>query len=144
MSPPLWQPAPAPAPSPLTLPPERLWVAAALAWVGAMQPLPVPLVGLHKIYLGQPGWGGVYWLLGWTPLSRVAAAVEGVWYVAIASGLLGRVWGSVQVAQGLAMAQETQAMAVALRELESLRQGGLITEQEFETRRRQLVDSSRP
>lgn len=136
----LWRPSPLPGANPWVTPQSRLWVAAALAFVGAANPLPIPLVGLHKLYLGQPMWGGAYWVLGWTPLPRIACVLEGVWYVAIASGSLAATWAQVRAAQGLAMAQQTQAIAAALRDLEHLRQEGLLTEQEFERQRRQLID----
>jgi TM2 domain-containing membrane protein YozV len=54
-------------------------IAAALAFAGALSPLPIPISGLHKFYLRQPVWGGIYLLLGWTGIPRIACAVEGVW-----------------------------------------------------------------
>lgn len=51
---------------------RRRSVAVSLAWLGA-----VFFPGLHKFYLGQPGWGVAYLLLSWTPIPRIACAVEG-------------------------------------------------------------------
>jgi len=115
-------------------------IAAALAFAGALNPLPVPLTGIHKFYLGQPVWGGIYLLLGWTQIPRIACAVEGVW-------LLSR-WQRPDALTtpttagrdvGVAVSEQTQAIATALRELEKLRQEGLISEQEFEHNRRSLL-----
>ena len=54
-------------------------IAAILAFAGTF--LPTPLTGLHKFYVGQPWWGLLYMLLSWTPIPRVASAIEGVWYL---------------------------------------------------------------
>jgi len=128
--------------------PSNRWaIAATLAFIGAVSPLPVPLAGLHKFYLGQPLWGGLYLLLGWTPIPRVACAVEGFWYMARSRSpsspevVAQAPSAAVPVAQaGVAVAQQTQALAAALREVERLRQEGLISEQEFERTRRGLLD----
>ena len=64
--------------SPLLSLPKRWYWAIALAVVSAV--LPWPIAGLHKFYLGQPIWGGVYWLLWNTPIPRIACAIDAVWY----------------------------------------------------------------
>lgn len=116
--------------------PQQWKIAAALAFAGALSPLPVPVSGLHKFYLRQPVWGGIYLLLGWTGIPRIACAVEGVW-------LLSRSQRAVTtvdtVHESVAASEQTQAIANALRELEKLRQEGLISEQEFEQNRRTLL-----
>lgn len=119
--------------------PSKRWtIAAALAFAGALNPTPVPMTGLHKFYLGQPIWGGIYLLLGWTQIPRVACAVEGVWY--LTRMRLGEPTDASTFANdGVTISQQTQAIAAALRELEKLRQEGLISEQEFEQNRRNLL-----
>jgi TM2 domain-containing membrane protein YozV len=52
-------------------------IAAILALSGTLT-----ISGLHKFYLGQPLWGLLYVLLSWTPIPKVACAIEGVWYLA--------------------------------------------------------------
>ncbi|HEY9889660.1 MAG TPA: hypothetical protein V6D02_14740 [Candidatus Obscuribacterales bacterium] len=122
---------------------SRRWaIAAALAFAGAFKPLPVPLTGLHKFYLGQPLWGSVYLLLGWTQMPRIACAIEGVWYLWRVQQIewpLGATLTPTRVPDGIIASQQTQAIATALRELETLRQEGLISEQEFEQNRRHLL-----
>lgn len=121
---------------------HRWTIAATLAFAGAFNPLPVPLTGIHKFYLGQPLWGGLYLLLGWTQIPRVACVIEGFWYVfrdqQSRLPSLGKAGTSAQ--DGVVASQQTQAVATALRELEKLRQEGLISEHEFEQKRRNLLD----
>lgn len=125
-------------------PQRRRAVAAALALAGALSPLPIPLTGLHKFYLGQPIWGGVYFVLGWTQIPRVACAVEGVWYL-LAPTIAAGGWQAslpwlAERHTGTPIADQTQAIAAAVRELEQLRQDGLISEVEFEQKRRSLIE----
>ncbi|HEY9877533.1 MAG TPA: hypothetical protein V6D29_03700 [Leptolyngbyaceae cyanobacterium] len=115
-------------------------VAAALAFMGALVPGPLPLSGLHKFYLGQPGWGVLYLLLGWTQIPRLACALEGVWYLSQNDEGFGARFGGGEPAPGLGTAQQVSAIATALRELEQLRLEGLISEYEFEQKRRALLD----
>jgi hypothetical protein len=123
--------------------PRRRSIAVALAWCGAVLPLGS---GIHKFYLGQPGWGMVYLLLGMTPLTiipHIACALEGAW-------LLGRppAFFGAEAAKSAPPAKpvppidpkQMNALGVALRELDRLRQEGLISEAEFEQKRRQLLD----
>lgn len=120
-------------------------VAAALAFAGVVAP--VPLAGLHKFYLGRPGWGIVYLLLWFTQISRVASAVEGVWYLWQDDETFERNFNlagpSVTIADRPASnvdPKQIGAIAEALRQLDQLRQDGLISEYEFEQKRRVLLD----
>lgn len=122
-------------------PSQRWMVAAALAFAGALNPLPVPITGIHKFYLGQPLWGGIYLLLGWTQIPRIACVMEGVWYLTrVRLAALPEGGGTTAANDGIDLSQQTQAIATALRELEKLRQEGLISEQEFEQKRRRLLE----
>ena len=121
-------------------------IAAILALAGTV--LPAPLTGLHKFYMGQPWWGLLYMLLSWTPIPRVASAIEGFWYLSHDSdefernfnAELGMTSFSPLPKRSPAVAPGVSAIADALRELDSLRQDGLISEYEFEQKRRQLLD----
>ncbi|MEO1350519.1 MAG: NINE protein [Cyanobacteria bacterium J06635_15] len=133
-------------------------VAAGLALLGAFQPTPLPLSGLHKFYLGQPVWGILYLLLGWTQIPRIASAIEGIWYLShsdqgfgqrflastvamTAEGRSSNIAAPPQSASANALpAEQVGAIANALRELDRLRQEGLISEYEFEQKRRSLLD----
>lgn len=118
--------------------PKSRRVAAILAFSGAV----IPLSGLHKFYLGQPLWGICYLLLCWTPIPHVASAIEGFWYLVQNQDEFDRnfnVSGGVTIKPGIDPTR-VQAIADALRQLEQLRQDGLISEYEFEQKRRQLLD----
>ncbi|MBW4644448.1 MAG: NINE protein [Goleter apudmare HA4340-LM2] len=112
-------------------------VAAILAFSGTLT-----ISGLHKFYLGQPLWGLVYVLLSWTPIPKVASAIEGVWYLALDEEAFDRNFnlGKSLIKNSPQMGNQVGAIAEALRELDALRQDGLISEYEFEQKRRQMLD----
>ncbi|MDJ0775177.1 MAG: NINE protein [Mastigocoleus sp. MO_167.B18] len=112
-------------------------IAAILAFSGTLT-----ISGLHKFYLGQPLWGILYVLLSWTPIPKVASAIEGVWYLAQDEEAFDRNFnlGKSAVKSFKQTGQQVSSVAEALRELDSLRQDGLISEYEFEQKRRQLLD----
>ena len=126
---------------------KRRKIAIALAFIG-MLPSPLPLTWLHKFFLGDYLWGGIYLLLAPTLLPKVACCLEGIWYLSQSddtfmsrfpqAGALLPKAPDTAAAQHK-QAQATQLAAVALRDVEQLRQEGLITEQEFEQKRRQLL-----
>ncbi len=112
-------------------------IAAILALSGTLT-----ISGLHKFYLGQPLWGLLYVLLSWTPIPKVASAIEAVWYLAQDEETFDQNFNlgkkaSRNLQQG---ALQVGAIADALRELDALRQDGLISEYEFEQKRRQMLD----
>ena len=123
---------------------KNVAITAALAFLGALQPTPVPIAGIHKFYLGQYGWGLVYILLGATQLPRIACAAEGVWY--LSGSPIKKLWAKI----GRPFTPETlidpnlgdtvDAVAKGLREIEQLRQEGLLSEYEFEQKRRNLLE----
>jgi len=98
--------------------------------------------GLHKFYLGQPLWGLLYVFLSWTPIPKIASAIEGVWYLTQDEETFDRNFnlGKSAVKNVQANGNQITAMAEALRSLDALRQDGLISEYEFEQKRRQLLD----
>ena len=120
-------------------------VAALLAFTGTV----IPISGLHKFYLGQPLWGLVYVLLSWTPIPHVASAIEGVWYLSQDGDEFDRnfnlalelaTFSPVPNRQPAIEPTHVSAIADALRQLDCLRQDGLISEYEFEQKRRQMLE----
>ena len=113
-------------------------IAAILALSGA-----VTISGLHKFYLGQPLWGVIYVLLSWTPIPKVACAIEAVWYLAQDEDTFDRNFNSGKTAQSAFKNKNSGIgeLAEDLRKLDALREDGLISEYEFEQKRRQLVDN---
>lgn len=118
--------------------PKSRKIAAILAFSSTL----VPVAGLHKFYLGQPLWGILYLLLSWTPIPRVASAIEGFRYLVQDGEEFDRNFnaGTVVSFKSTVAPQNVNALADALRQLESLRQEGLISEYEFEQKRRQLLN----
>ena len=112
-------------------------VAVILALLGTLTPIP----GLHKLYLGQPLWAIVYLLLSSVSISITVAAcaIDAVWYLSQDieqfelqfNGKTGKI---------LTNSNQVSAIAEALRELDQLRDEGLVTEYEFEQKRRQLLE----
>lgn len=100
----------------------------------------IPISGLHKFYLGQPGWGLLYLLLSWTPIPKVASAIEAVWYLAQDGEQFDRSFNFGIRQQPSVVPQNMESIADALRQLDSLRLEGLVSEYEFEQKRRQLLD----
>jgi TM2 domain-containing membrane protein YozV len=130
-------------------------VATLLAWIGVI----LPISGLHKFYLGQPGWGILYLLLSWTPIPKIASIVEGIWYLSQNQAVFDSNFNSANQFNPSGHANpapldlpiapplpppvdpaQVGAIAAALRHLDQLRQDGLISEYEFEQKRRQLLD----
>jgi TM2 domain-containing membrane protein YozV len=118
-------------------------LAIVLAFAGTV----APVSGLHKFYLGQHFWGILYLLLSWTPIPRVASAIEGVWYLSqhpqefdlnFNTGLSNA--STVSSTEPVVNPEQVGAIAESLRHLDQLRQDGLISEYEFEQKRRQLLD----
>ena len=118
--------------------PKNRQVAIVLAFASVA----IPVAGFHKFYLGQPGWGLVYLLLSWTPIPHIASAIEAVWYLTQDST---QFHGNVNsLAPGaldsLPRANSVTNIAASIRELDELRADGLISEHEFEQKRRQCLD----
>ena len=126
---------------------NRRRIAIALAFVGAL-PTPLPLAWLHKFYLGQYLWGVAYLVLAPTGLPQVACCLEGAWYLSQSDdGFAVRFPRSEKLSPVDAVtpsvpapADQVAQVAAALRNLDQLRQDGLISEYEFEQKRRKLLD----
>ena len=138
-------------------------VAAIWAFVGVL-PLALPgfsethLAGLHRFYLQEYGWGVVYLFFGLlTPIPWIAGILEGIWYLvqdeiefdghfnqgisAIDSPTeIATIATPTILIKSVSPAVKT---AEAVRELDRLRQDGLLSEYEFEQKRRQLINSIR-
>ncbi len=116
--------------------PKNRRIAAGLAFAGLLLP------GLHKFYLVQVHWGIAYLLLSWTPIPRFASVLEGLWYLFQDREEFDRCFNSGQIPSvdsASSTAASASLIADALRQIEALRQDGLISDYEFEQKRRQLV-----
>ena len=110
--------------------------------------VPWPIAGLHKFYLRQPVWGVIYFLLWDSPIPRIACVIDIVWYAvqghelfnAQFNGLSLNYTQSVGLNSTIAEPVQVEVIAEGLRELDQLREEGLISEYEFEQKRRKLLD----
>ncbi len=124
--------------------PKDRKVASLLAVASAV----APIAGFHKFYLRQPVWGMVYLLLSWTPIPRIASGIEAVWYLFQDSDEFDLRFNqalpsTTTLSSSLAPQVDPHkigAIADAVRKLDQLREDGLISEYEFEQKRRQLLD----
>jgi TM2 domain-containing membrane protein YozV len=118
--------------------PKNRQVAIILAFAG----MTIPVAGFHKFYLGQPVWGIVYLLLSWTPIPHIASAIEAVWYLTQDSTHFDNNFNSVdpQITKSPLHSHPMTTVADSIRELDKLRADGLISEYEFEQKRRQWLD----
>jgi TM2 domain-containing membrane protein YozV len=122
--------------------PKNRQLAIVLAFASMM----TPIAGFHKFYLGQPLWGLVYLVLSWTPIPHVAAAIEAVWYLTQDDTHFG-INSTLQLPERAIGAQSAivpthpvATISTSIRELDQLRTDGLISEYEFEQKRRQWLD----
>jgi TM2 domain-containing membrane protein YozV len=122
--------------------PKNRMIACLLALTGIILP------GLHKFYLGQIRWGLVYFVPGllWATfpiamLARVASLCDALIYLAQGDEQFNLAFNAQwQAASSLgAEPEKVSEIAKALRQLDGLRQEGLITDYEFEQQRRQLL-----
>lgn len=110
-----------------------------VAIVLALASMTIPVAGFHKFYLGQPIWGIVYLLLSWTPIPHIASAIEAVWYLTQDNNHFDSNFNSI-VTTPVLLPQPMNSVAESIRELDQLRVDGLISEYEFEQKRRQWLD----
>lgn len=123
--------------------PKSRKTAIAIALISTIFPL--PMAGLHKFYLGQPMWGIIYLLLWYTPIPRLASAIDAVWYFVQGEDSFHCQFNPLfpagsEIPTGETNPQQVIGIAEALRELDRLRADGLVSEYEFEQKRRQLLD----
>jgi TM2 domain-containing membrane protein YozV len=115
--------------------PKNRPIAVILAVCGMV----IPVAGFHKFYLGQPYWGVLYLLLSWTPIPHIASAIDAVWYLIQDGSHFNQNFAAVNGASGV-LPPSVSNVADAIRELDQLRADGLISEYEFEQKRRQWLE----
>ncbi|MDJ0601149.1 MAG: NINE protein [Crocosphaera sp.] len=124
--------------------PKSRKVAMVIALLSTI--VPWPIAGVHKFYLGQPVWGVIYLLLWNTPIPSIACAIDAVWYFvqgeeqfnAQFNGLVSSDPHTIYTKQIEPL--QVNVISDGLRELDKLRKEGLVSEYEFEQKRRNLLD----
>ena len=108
--------------------------------------VPWPIAGVHKFYLGQPVWGVIYLLLWNTPIPSIACAIDAVWYFVQGEEQFNAQFNSLTPSDRhtvyLTPIEPLQVNMISdgLRELDKLREEGLVSDYEFEQKRRKLLD----
>jgi TM2 domain-containing membrane protein YozV len=137
--------------------PRNQRIAAMLAFAGilpfAFTAIPAaPLVMGHKLYLGQWRWALMYGAIAILPIpwiakmAWVASILEGIWYLMQEPEAFDRNFnpvGSLGLpvdGSPLPKTSPVSQVTDGVRELDQLRQDGLISEYEFEQKRRRLLD----
>jgi len=127
--------------SSLIVKPRQRKKAILLAFAGLLIP------GLHKFYLGEWKWGTVYMLMLFTQIPQLASMIEAIWYCIMDDEVFDRNFNqrylamkNAQMLQSIPDPSQVQSIGEALRQLDQLRQDGLISEYEFEQKRRQWLD----
>jgi len=125
------------------LQPRSRYLAIILALLGVISP--IPIAGIHKFYLGQHVWGLVYLLLWSTPIPRIATAIDAVWYFVQNTEQFDYSFNQIAIAPTSVKLIESQPKSIqevaqTIRELDQLREDGLISEGEFEQKRRKLLE----
>ncbi len=126
--------------------PKSRRIAALLAIVGAVPILGgFHLVGLHKLYLGQRWWCLIYLALALTgsKIAWIAALFDAVFYLIQNPDEFDINFNDQIVPEMGTISLKSNAVVTvseSLRELDQLRQDGLISEYEFEQKRRKLLD----
>jgi TM2 domain-containing membrane protein YozV len=131
----------------LTKPRSRR-IATLLALAGVVPIFGCPhLVGLHKLYLGQRWWCFIYVVLALTgsEAAWIACLFDAIFYLVQNPDEFDINFNAAFPAESSLAAVATlsagsASISDALRELDQLRQDGLISEYEFEQKRRKLVD----
>ncbi|NJN75374.1 MAG: hypothetical protein HC796_02840 [Synechococcaceae cyanobacterium RL_1_2] len=115
--------------------PKSRTIAIMTALIGSV----TPIAGIHKLYLGQYTWGIIYFLLDTTPIPRIACAIEAVWYLVQGSDQFNEHFKAPEPSSSASTLTQIN-IPNQIRDLEQLRLEGLITEYEFEQKRRQLLE----
>ncbi|ACB52711.1 conserved hypothetical protein [Crocosphaera subtropica ATCC 51142] len=107
--------------------------------------VPWPIAGVHKFYLGQPVWGVIYLLLWNTPIPSIACAIDAVWYFVQGEAQFNAQFNGLESDPHTIYTQQIEPLQVnviseGLRELDKLREEGLVSEYEFEQKRRKLLE----
>lgn len=95
--------------------------------------------GLHKFYLGQTGWGVLYLVFFWTVIPTFAAFIEGILLLTTSEEKFDRRFNAGSVVPALPGSNPIE-QAMAIEKLAELQAKGLISDEEFEAKRRQFLD----
>jgi TM2 domain-containing membrane protein YozV len=102
-------------------------------------------LGVHKFYLGESGLGIIYLLFCWTFIPAFIALIDFLALLLMPEdkfnakynpGFQGQVGGSINISS-----ETSKDKAATLTELKKLYDSGIITVEEYEAKRRKILDS---
>ncbi len=94
-------------------------------------------LGLHKFYLGETGWGIAYLLFSWTGIPFIAAFIEGILLLTKSDAEFDYKYNGAYL---IVPTYSTLEQAASLEKLAELHAKGLITDDEFESKRRLFLE----
>lgn len=92
-------------------------------------------LGIHKFYLGRMGWGIVYLLFCWTLIPGIAGFIEGIIYLTMSDDAF-----NIKYNGGLSPIGSQAAAMDGLAKLTQLKESGVISDEEYESRRKSYLD----
>ena len=102
-------------------------------------------LGIHKFYLGQGGLGILYLIFCWTFIPGIIAFFEFIIYLVMSdadfNAKYNRGFSAGQSVQFMPAQESSKDKAGTLGEMKKLYESGVITAEEYEEKRRKLLDS---
>jgi TM2 domain-containing membrane protein YozV len=99
--------------------------------------------GIHKFYLGQNGWGILYFLFCWTLIPGIVAFFEFIGLLLVSDRDFDAQYnrGYVTGSRPPALGESSRVKVNTLMDLKKLYDAGVITAEEYEEKRRKYLDS---
>jgi TM2 domain-containing membrane protein YozV len=98
-------------------------------------------LGIHKFYLGQSGAGIIYLLFCWTFIPGIIAFFEFILLLVMSDHDFNVKYNHSQTRATGYMSETSKDKAGTLAELKNLFDSGVITAEEYEAKRRKMLDS---
>ncbi len=96
-------------------------------------------LGIHKFYLGYNLAGIVYLIFSWTFIPGLIAFFEGVGLLLMSDRAFDAQYNGVKLIE--AKQESSREKTATLKDLKSLYDSGIITAEEYEEKRRKILDS---
>jgi TM2 domain-containing membrane protein YozV len=98
-------------------------------------------LGIHKFYLGQSGTGIIYLLFCWTLIPGLIACIDFIILLVMSDHDFNMKYNHSQARATGFVAETSKDKAGTLAELKNLFDSGVITAEEYEAKRRKMLDS---